>query len=82
MPRRKKQWWAALDEWERDWLVRAERDQKKFSSYGAGGYLPDDCSECTVCGEPQLGSGMCRYCGNLMTTIIAKADEATQRTSP
>ena len=71
--RRTKEWWAALTKEERSWLVYAELNDKSSRS----GYLPDDCSECGVCGQPQLGGGgMCRYCLDRLIGILPKADEA------
>ena len=32
------------------------------TSYGGGGYLPDDCSDCGACGLPMLGTGICHNC--------------------
>lgn len=74
--RRTKEWWASLDKWERTWLVHAEYSQHKGGGYGAGGYLPDDCSECSICGQAQLGSGACSACLGVMERIIDKADSA------
>lgn len=79
--RRTKEWWAALEKWERVWLVHAERWQHKYGGYGVGGYLPDDCSECSICGQAQLGSGACAYCLGEMGRIISKADEVMIRES-
>ena len=31
-------------------------------TYDRTGYLPDDCGECGVCGQPTLGAGWCRNC--------------------
>lgn len=74
--RRTKEWWATLEKWERIWLVHAEYWQNKGGGYGGGGYLPDDCSECSICGQAQLGSGACGACMEQMGRIIDKADEA------
>lgn len=74
--KRTKEWWANLEKWERVWLVGAEYNRHRGGGYGAGGYLPDDCSECSICGEPQLGSGACIACLEKMDRIINKADNA------
>lgn len=72
--KRTKEWWAGLEKWERQWLVSAEYSEKRGGGYGAGGYLPDDCSECSICGEP----GACSHCLEEMERIISKADEKVQ----
>jgi len=72
--KRTKQWWSALSKAERSYLVYAERFQNSYS--GMGGYLPDDCSECRVCGDPMLGSGTCTYCINKISKLITKANSA------
>ena len=77
MPRRTKQWWAALDEPERSWLVRIERENWG-SGYGAGGYLPDDCSECSGCGQPMFGSGWCSDCYTKWRRITEKGNVAVE----
>ena len=43
---------------------RAEYMQLQMApAYGGRrDYLPEDCSECTACGYPTLGSGMCGSC--------------------
>ena len=71
--RRTKAWWASLDEGERIFLVNAERDADKG---GQCAYLPGDCSECGVCGQPCLGYGPCKSCLDEMIRIVDKADEA------
>jgi hypothetical protein len=71
--KRTKEWWAALTEEERCWLVYAERNDKSYRS----AYLPDDSSECGVCGMPQLGGGgMCISCLNRHHEIVTKANKA------
>ena len=71
--RRTKEWWARLDKVERSCLVYLERAQYKY--YSGGGYLPDDCSECSGCSQPMLGGGgLCSYCGDQLTTLIAKGN--------
>ena len=71
--KRTKEWWAALTKEERCWLVYAERNDTCSRS----DYLPDDCSECGVCGQPQMGGcGMCRYCLDRLIGVILKAEEA------
>ena len=70
--RRTKKWWHCLNRWERQRLVVLERSSS--GPYGGGGYLPDDCTECQGCGQPQLGSGLCIFCGKELQTLIAKAN--------
>ena len=43
-----------------------------MSSYGGGGCLPDDCSECDFCGQPMLGSGACSFCHKEVKRIYPK----------
>ena len=49
-------------------LTKKERSRYMYlqtapsNSYGGGGYLPDDCSECGACSQPTLGSGLCHNC--------------------
>ena len=43
-----------------------------MGSYGGGGYLSDDCSECDFCGQPMLGSGACRACFNEIKIIYPR----------
>ena len=54
--------WAKLNEEERSWLVYFYKHEN--DGWGYGGYLPDDCGECPVCGRPVLGGGICIYCLN------------------
>lgn len=71
--RRTKEWWARLDEYERSTLVYLERAQYRY--YGGGGYLPDDCSECSGCSEPMMGSGgLCTHCSGRLEQLIAKGN--------
>ena len=72
--RRTKEWWAQLDPHERRRLAELQ-----FSRSGRyGGYLPDDCSECSGCGNPMLGTGMCRDCYNEYAFLVAKANKAME----
>lgn len=60
MPR-DKAWWAARSPQQR-WIIwNYERNEGKSSG---SAYLPDDCSECGVCGQPCLGYGPCIACIN------------------
>lgn len=70
--RRTRGWWARLEEHERAYIVYFERNQGKGSGYG--GYLPDDCSECSICGGAMLGSGECMPCVDRYLEAIKKAD--------
>lgn len=80
--RRSKTWWAMLTKHERRRLVELEHSSS--GPYGGGGYLPDDCTECQGCGQPQLGSGLCRYCLVEIEALICKANvlEAIRKESP
>lgn len=69
--RRTKEWWARLDKEERSYLVYLEKRANRYG--GMGGYIPDDCSECTACGLPMTGSGMCLSCWKELDKLIKKA---------
>jgi len=71
--KRTKEWWARLNKWERRRLVNIERRQQG-SGYSAGGYLPDDCSECGGCGSPMLGCGLCPHCSAEYDRLLKKAN--------
>lgn len=69
--KRTKAWWARLTHDERVELVYLERNDRSCRS----SYLPDDCSECQACGQPQLGGGgMCTSCHNRKLELIRKAN--------
>lgn len=68
--KRTKEFWKRLTKDERCELVYIERHQYEY--IGNKGYLPDDCSECPVCGEPHLGSGLCSRCNNRIIELINK----------
>ena len=73
--RRTKEWWGALTRGERIWLVYAERHNRSYRSP----YIPDDCTECGVCGTPQAGGGgMCMYCLKKRQAIIDIANYAIE----
>ena len=74
--KRTESWWAGLTKSERSRLVHIERGEKLSSTYGAGGYIPDDCCECWSCGAIHLGSGVCPQCRKDRYSIISKADKA------
>jgi hypothetical protein len=69
--KRNKKWWAALTKDERAELIWLEKSTHSTSS----AYLPDDCSTCNGCGNPQLGSGLCQNCANRLDELINKAEE-------
>jgi len=70
--RRTKEWWARLEPWERQALVRLERDNNRLGSGSA--YLPEDCTECPSCGNPTVGVGMCQSCSSVLEKLLAKAN--------
>jgi len=72
--KRTKEWWARLTKDERGYLVYLEKANNQYGGYGGGGYLPDDCSECTACGQPMLGSGLCTYCSDNLYRLIDKGN--------
>ena len=75
--KRTKAWWRRLNKVERSYLVLFERLSAHPPPLGGGGYLPDDCGECPLCGNPALGGGACRECGNQYDQILAKANQET-----
>jgi hypothetical protein len=71
--KRTKEWWKRLTKDERSRLYWLEH--QKGSGYSAGGYLPDDCSECG-CGSPMLGAGgFCPVCSAEYNRILNKANQ-------
>lgn len=75
--KRTKEWWHRLSKWERSRLVELERASS--GPYGAGGWLPDDCTECDGCGQPQIGSGLCVNCLKEWQALIDKADKEAKQ---
>ena len=72
--RRVRDWWAAIPEAERVWLVEAERLADRCG--GGGGYnMPDGYGDCPMCSSPSPG-GLCNLCLEQHAYIIAKADAA------
>ena len=72
--RRTKEWWGALSPEERAHLVYLERADNMCSYHD--GYIPDDCSYCSACGEPQRTSGLCDECSDRLEYLIGKANNA------
>ena len=70
--KRTKEWWDMLNKQERSRLFELEHSHS--SGYGAGGYLPDDCSDCGGCGNPIMGVGLCNRCSRELDDLIAKAE--------
>jgi len=68
--RRTKQWWEILSKDERARLVYLERSNNKIGSHSA--YLPDDCTECTSCGQPVMGDGLCKNCSIELLMLTSK----------
>jgi hypothetical protein len=69
--KRNKEWWDKYTKQERHFIYHFERNINKYNQMG--GYLPDDCSECTNCGEPMLGSGVCcMHCFNDYDKLISR----------
>jgi hypothetical protein len=66
-----KKMWARLNEQERSWLIGSYfRNCNKCAR--TGGYLPDGCSECLICGEPMIGSGTCLSCMKYAKELLKK----------
>ena len=68
MTRRTKEWWAQFAPEARSYIVFFER---YADSGGRSAYLPDDCSECGVCGTPTRRSP-CSNCYNVYDKILKK----------
>jgi hypothetical protein len=68
---RDKRFWQNLNKEERSQLMYIQMGYSG-SGYGAGGYLPDDCSECDSCGQPILGTGWCDSCYNTWQRLFNK----------
>lgn len=75
--KRNKEWWARLSRKERKELVYLEKASNNYNSYGGGGYLPDDCSECSFCENPMVGIGLCDKCSCRLNFLIRKASSVT-----
>lgn len=71
--RRTKAWWAKLTSEERAYVCYFERHRNEIIHND--GYLPDDCSECPICGSPELGGGVCTWCQNTYDRLIEKANK-------
>ena len=71
--KRSKAWWARLKPHERSCVVYYERHAHDYYGYGGGGYLPDDCTECSICGTPCRWSP-CEGCDAEYDHIIRKAE--------
>ena len=69
--RRTKEWWAVLTKGERSELYWLERSQY---SGGGSAYIPDDCSECGMCGTPHLGYSLCPLCRKRLIDLLDKAN--------
>jgi len=52
--------WGNLTNAERAEYMRLQMSPSGY--YDRSGYLPDDVGECEACGNPMLGSGMCKSC--------------------
>ena len=77
MTRRDSRFWDRLTKDERSLLVLLERADKQLGSYGGGGYLPDDCSECPWCSTPGYSHGLCRACSGDLDRLLHKARGVT-----
>ena len=75
---RDKAFWRNLTKWERGELMMLQTSHSS-SSYGGGGYLPDDCSECGSCGQPILGTGWCSACYARYEELMRKAKAIEKR---
>lgn len=52
--------WNNLSKAERTEYMRLQMSPQ--GGYDRSGYLPDDCGECGVCGQPTIGGGWCSGC--------------------
>ena len=57
-----KEMWGRLLPEERYWLGYYHKHCNEWGVMGAGGYLPEDSSECVICDQPQMGGGVCIAC--------------------
>ena len=71
---RDKEFWANLSPDERSEFMYI---QTSPSGTSYGGYLPDDCSECGVCGDAILGHGWCDYHYNRWDALYKKGQGIT-----
>lgn len=67
---RDKQYWANLTADERRELMAIQTAPHR---YRMGGYLPDDCGECSYCGSAMMGTGLCPHCRNDWSRLDRKA---------
>ena len=74
---RDKQFWANLTRDERSELMMLQTSPSS-TGYGGGGYLPDDCSECGVCGDAIFGSGWCDFHYKRFSELMKKGEGAPQ----
>ena len=58
----------------KDERTRYMQIQMSSSTNARSAYLPDDCSECSVCGTPTLGSGWCNDCYKEWRTLRDKLE--------
>jgi len=68
--KRNKEWWSIFTREERYKIWNFEHFQNVY--YGNDGYMPDDCSECAVCGDPCFGGSSCTSCINEYQAILEK----------
>lgn len=73
--KRTKEWWSQFTKEERSYIVFFERYQDGSAGLGGGGYLPDDCGECSVCGNPVWLYSPCNSCIERYSKIMEKAEE-------
>jgi len=55
-----KEKWAKLNKEERSWLAYYNKNKDNWEGWDYS--LPDGCSWCPVCENPQMGSGVCSDC--------------------
>jgi len=55
---------------------RADYMRLQMTPYGSSrsAYLPDDCGECNVCGNPVFGYGWCDSCRGRYTQLRDKLE--------
>lgn len=68
--KRTKEWWSKFSEDERRTIWWFEKNAGKSAGLGGGGYLPDDCGECAVCGNICYMSSPCISCINEYEDLI------------
>ncbi len=71
-----KEAWSKLNEQERSWLAHYHQNCNKVN--GQGWNMPEGCSYCPVCGQPQIGGMTCIKCLDNAEKLYGKMKEGTK----